>query len=31
VGVVDAKEKVDLSYRLGKIFDEQMQMPESAE
>ena len=31
VGVVEAKEKVDLSYRLGKIFDEQMQMPESAE
>jgi tetratricopeptide (TPR) repeat protein len=31
VGVVDPKEKVDLSYRLGKIFDEQMQMPESAE
>jgi len=31
VNVVDAKEKVDLSYRLGKIFDEQMQMPESAE
>ena len=31
VSVVDAKEKVDLNYRLGKIFDEQMQMPESAE
>jgi len=31
VGVVDARERVDLSYRLGKIFDEQMQMPESAE
>lgn len=31
VDVVEAKEKVDLSYRLGKIFDEQMQMPESAE
>jgi tetratricopeptide (TPR) repeat protein len=31
VGVVDAKEKVDLSYRLGRIFDEHMQMPESAE
>ncbi len=31
VGVVEAKEKVDLSYRLGRIFDEQMQMPESAE
>jgi tetratricopeptide (TPR) repeat protein len=31
VGVVDATEKVDLSYRLGKIFDEHMQMPESAE
>jgi golgin subfamily B member 1 len=31
VNVVDAKEKVDLSFRLGKIFDEQMQMPESAE
>ena len=26
VDVVEAKEKVDLSYRLGKIFDEQMQM-----
>jgi len=31
VNVVDAKEKVDLSFRLGKIFDEHMQMPESAE
>jgi tetratricopeptide (TPR) repeat protein len=31
VGVVEAREKVDLSYRLGRIFDEQMQMPESAE
>jgi tetratricopeptide (TPR) repeat protein len=31
VNVVDAKEKVDLSYRLGRIFDEHMQMPESAE
>jgi tetratricopeptide (TPR) repeat protein len=25
------KEKVDLNYRLGKIFDEQMRMPEAAE
>jgi tetratricopeptide (TPR) repeat protein len=31
VNVVEAKEKVNLSYRLGKIFDEHMQMPESAE
>jgi tetratricopeptide (TPR) repeat protein len=31
VNVVEAKEKVDLSFRLGKIFDEHMQMPESAE
>jgi tetratricopeptide (TPR) repeat protein len=31
VNVVDAKEKVDLNFRLGKIFDEHMQMPESAE
>jgi tetratricopeptide (TPR) repeat protein len=31
VNVVDPRERVDLSYRLGKIFDEQMQMPESAE
>ncbi len=31
VNVVDTKEKVDLSFRLGKIFDEHMQMPESAE
>ena len=31
VDVVPAQEKVDLSFRLGKILDEQMQMPESAE
>ncbi len=31
VNVVDTKERVDLSFRLGKIFDEHMQMPESAE
>src|SRR6185436_11340829 len=31
VGSVDAKEKVDINYRLGKIFDEQMRVPETAE
>jgi tetratricopeptide (TPR) repeat protein len=31
VGSVDAKDKVDLNYRLGKIFDEQMRVPETAE
>ncbi len=31
VPVVEAKERVDLNYRLGKIFDEQMHLPETAE
>src|SRR5205814_10725600 len=31
VGAVEAKEKVDINYRLGKIFDEQMRVPETAE
>jgi tetratricopeptide (TPR) repeat protein len=31
VGSVEAKDKVDLNYRLGKIFDEQMRVPETAE
>jgi tetratricopeptide (TPR) repeat protein len=31
VGVVDSKDKVDLNYRLGKVLDEQMQMPDVAE
>ena len=31
VDVVEPQEKVNLSYRLGRIFDEHMQMPESAE
>ncbi len=28
---VDTKEKVDLNYRLGKVYDEQMRVPEAAE
>jgi tetratricopeptide (TPR) repeat protein len=31
VDVVHGKERVDLNYRLGKIYDEQMRMPEAAE
>jgi tetratricopeptide (TPR) repeat protein len=31
VGSVDTKEQVDINYRLGKIFDEQMRSPETAE
>jgi len=31
IPLVETKEKVDLNYRLGKIFDEQMRSPEIAE
>jgi len=31
VDVVEGTQKVDLNYRLGRIFDEQMRMPEEAE
>ena len=31
VGVVAGPQKVELNYRLGKIYDEQMRMPEEAE
>ncbi len=31
IPLCDAKDRVDLNYRLGKIYDEQMRMPEVAE